>query len=122
MQSTTTDLSWLCVVFGALFVGVMLVFGILYRLRYARRFWNAYRRSAFQDLNTPRVQARMNRYLSVTSSALLGMVLSFVVFIVQQTTGFFRAYSNITLLVAGLFVLISIIAALLRHREYDRRL
>jgi hypothetical protein len=122
MQSITTDLSWLCVVFGAVFAGVMLVFGVLYRLRYARRFWNAYRRGTFQDLNTPRVQARMNRYLFVTSSALLGMVLSFVVFVVQQTTGFFGAYSDVTLLIAGLFGVISIIVALLRHREYDRRL
>jgi hypothetical protein len=122
MESTTTDLSWLCFVFGAVFAGVMIVFGTRYRLRYGRRFWNAYRRGAFEDLDTPRVQARMNRYLLVASIALFGMVISFGVMVVQQATGFFRDYSYITLIVAGLFGLISLIAALLRHREYDRRL
>ena len=103
-------------------MSVMTAFGMLTRWQYARRFWKAYASGAFADLNTPEVRSRMHRLSLVALVGVIGMILSLVFLIVQQASGFLRAYSGVSLIVAVVFAVTGIIAALLRQREFDRRL
>lgn len=122
MEPTTSDIPWLCIISGIVLFSVITAFGMLSRWRYARRFWKAYARGAFAGLNTPEVKSRMHRLSVVALIGVIGMILSVVVLIVQQASGFLRAYSDVTLIVAAIFAVTTIIAALLRQREFDRRL
>src|SRR5690349_10996507 len=122
MEPTTSDFPWLCLISGIVLFGVITAFGMLARWRYARRFWKAYTRGAFADLNKPKLKSRMYRLSVMALIGVIGMVVSVLVLVVQQTSGFLRAYSDVTLIVAAIFAVTAIIAGLLRQREFDRRL
>ena len=121
METTTIDLSWLCLVFGAvIFVG-MAVLGTRSRLRYARRLREAQSRGAFADMNTPENKSRVRRLAVLALIGLLGGILSIAILVLQQASRDPR-FAGITIVAAILFGIIAAIAGFLMQREIDRRL
>lgn len=121
METTTINLSWLCIVVP---VGVMVVAAILgtrSKLRYASRIFNAQARGAFADMNTPEAKFRFRRLAVLALIGAVGMIISLVILIIQWLGGILVPF-GVTLISVCVFGVVTAIAGFLMRREIDRRL
>jgi hypothetical protein len=121
METTTINLSWLCLVVP---IGIMIVVAVLgtrSKLQYANRIREAQARGSFADMSTPEAKSRFRRLGALALIGVVGMVLSFVIFVFQRLSGVL-AFSGVTITAAVVFGIIGATAGLLMQREIDRRL
>lgn len=121
MESTTTDLSWLCLVAVMVIMIPVIYFGITSRLNYGKQIFDAQAKGAFADLNTPKAKSRTRRLALIALIGQIGMILFFVIFFVQRANGIL-VFSGVTISVAFVFGITAAIAGLLMKRDIDRRL
>jgi len=110
----------ICLFVPAGILVVAAVLGTRSRLRYVRRIREAQNRGAFADLNTPENKFRLRRLVVIGLVAVLGMVLSTAVLIVQMATRFSNQYVIIVSAML-IFGVIGTIAGFLIQREINRR-
>ena len=121
METTTLDLSWLCLVIPIGIIVLAAILGTRSRLRYARRIREAQARGVFADMNTPENKSRFRRLAALALMGLLGMILSIAILVLQQASRD-PSFAGITIAAAILFGIIASIAGFLMQREIDRRL
>ena len=118
METTTIDLSWLCIVIPIGIIVVVAILGTRSRLWYASRIRDAQARGAFADMNLPENKVRFRRLAALALIGLLGMILSIASLVLQQT----NTFSGVMVAVAFVFGAIASIAGFLMQREINRRL
>ena len=121
METTTIDLSWLCLVIPIGIIVLAAILGTRSRLHYARRIREAQARGAFAAMNTPENKSRFRRFAALALIGLLGMILSIAILVWQQASGS-PGFAGITIAAAILFGIMASIAGFLMQREIDRRL
>jgi hypothetical protein len=121
METSTTDLSWLCIVIIFGITAVVIILGTRSRLRYAHRIRDAQARGAFADMNTSENKSRVRRLAALALIGSLGMISSIISLVLLRGNqpGTFSG-----VLVAGviIFGIIASIAGFLIQREIDRRI
>jgi hypothetical protein len=121
METTTIDLSWLCLVITFGIAVVVIILDTRSRLRYESRIRDAQARGAFADMNTPENKSRVRRLAALALIGSLGMISSIIILVLlrgnQPST-----FSGV--LVAGviIFGIIASISGFLMQREIDRRI
>src|SRR5918996_1923305 len=101
METTTSDLSWLCVVIPIGIIVLAAILGTRSRLRYARRIREAQARGAFADMNTPENKSRFRRLAALALIGLLGVILSIIILVLLQGSKA-PSFLGITIVVAAL--------------------
>ena len=122
METTTINLSWLCIVIPIGIIVVVAILGTRSRLRYASRIREAQARGAFADMNTPENKSRFRRLAMIALIGLLGMIVSIAILVLQQASKAHSFYGITFVAVAIIFGIIASIAGFLMQREISRRL
>jgi len=120
METTTIDLSWLCIVIPIGIIVVIAILGTRSRLRYARRIREAQARGAFEDMNTPKNKARFRRFASLALTGTLGLMISFVMLIQPWINH--RLPFGVFIAAFVVFGIMGSVGGYLMQREIDRRL
>lgn len=122
METTTINLSWLCLVIPTVLIIMIAVLSTRSRLRYAKRIHEAQIKGAFADLNLPEAKHKFRRLASLGLIGLSGMIISITILLIQLSGNILMPLKGIVIITGCVFGIIASMAGILMKREVDRRL
>jgi hypothetical protein len=120
METTTIDLSWLCIVFWAVLMIPIIIFSTHSRFQYIRRLHEAQVRGAFADLESPERKRRLRHFALLALVATLVVIIS--IFIIALSDNILMPYKMIAIIALIVFGITAAISGYFLKREIDRRL